>query len=138
MSLNRVLGGIHGRPGRACALGFIFILVGLVPAAYVSQPDPLWIPGIYDGADGDDAIQAATSLESRVEEHFRVVSPASIIAHVAQTARPVLASTPLRGGDARSPPASACVRSLLGMVSVTGVHSIVPVLVGKNHRGRNL
>jgi len=113
MSLDWVLGGIDGRPGRACALGVIFILFGLVPAAYVSQPDPLWIPGIYDGAGGDDAIQPATSLESRVEEHLRVVSPASIMAHVAQTARPVLASTPLRGGNGRSPPAFTCVRSLL-------------------------
>ena len=113
MSLNWVLGGVHGRPGRACALAVIFTLVGLVPAAYVSQPDPLWIPGIYDGADGDDEIQAATSLESRVEEHLGVVVPASIIAHVAQMARPVLPSTPLRGGAGRSPPTSACVQSLL-------------------------
>ena len=113
MSLNWVLGGVHVRPGRACALAVIFFLVGLVPAAYVSQPDPLWIPGIYDGADGDDAIQAATSLESRVQEHLCVVSPASIIAHVAQTARQVLPSSPLCGGDGRSPPTFPCVRNLL-------------------------
>src|SRR5262249_59165675 len=96
MSLNSVLGGVHGRPGRACALAVIFFLVGLVPAAYVSQPDPLWIPGIYDGADGDDEIQAATSLERRFAEQLRVVGPPSIIAHFSQTARPVLPSTPLR------------------------------------------
>ena len=113
MSLDYLLGDIHGGPRHVCDLVVIFALVGLVPAAYVSQPDPLWIAGIYDGADGDDAIQTATSLESRVEKRLRVVSPASIIARVVLTTRRVPGSTPLRGGNARSPPAPTCVRSLL-------------------------
>src|SRR5262245_15722570 len=64
MSLDCILGGIHSRPRSVCVLGVIFALVCFVPVADVSQPDPLSIAGIYDAADGDDAVQAATSLES--------------------------------------------------------------------------
>jgi len=122
MSLDCILGGIHSRPRSVCVLGVIFALVCFVPVADVSQPDPLSIAGIYDAADGDDAVQAATSLESppRVKENHCVVSPASIIAGGALTARPVLPSIPLHGPDGRSPPArptgrqaSVCLRSLL-------------------------
>jgi hypothetical protein len=35
----------------------IFVTVILLPAiAFASPPDPSWIPGIYDGADGDDIV----------------------------------------------------------------------------------
>ena len=39
-------------------LSVLLILLALVPFAHASPPDPLWIPGLYDGADADDAIQA--------------------------------------------------------------------------------
>jgi hypothetical protein len=42
----------------ACAL--VLLLVGCLfsstPLAYASPPDPIWIEGIYDAADGDDVI----------------------------------------------------------------------------------
>ena len=41
-------------------LSVLLILLALVPFAHASPPDPLWIPGLYDGADADDAIQAIT------------------------------------------------------------------------------
>ena len=41
-------------------LSVLLTLLALVPFAQASPPDPLWIPGLYDGADGDDAIQAIT------------------------------------------------------------------------------
>jgi hypothetical protein len=57
----------HDRPmHRAawCTVG-VLIVVGLVVVvlslAYASPPDPAWIKGFYDDADGDDAVLAITS-----------------------------------------------------------------------------
>lgn len=33
--------------------------------AHASPPDPLWIKGVYDGGDGDDAFEAAASITGR-------------------------------------------------------------------------
>ena len=41
-------------------------LISLVPLAHASPVDPSWIAGIYDAADFDDAVLAATSLDSSV------------------------------------------------------------------------
>ena len=41
-------------------LAGVFVLLALVPLAHASPPDPLWLAGIYDAADADDAIQAVT------------------------------------------------------------------------------
>lgn len=50
------------RLGLAC---FVVLLValaaGLAPLAYASPPDPSWIRGMYDDADGDDAVGLITS-----------------------------------------------------------------------------
>jgi hypothetical protein len=37
-------------------LGVLFTLLTLVPLAHASPPDPVWIPGIYDAADFDEAV----------------------------------------------------------------------------------
>jgi len=57
-------------------------LVLLVLLAAASPPAPLWIPGIYDAADSDDVVVAATSLESRVEGCLLVVSPVTMVAYI--------------------------------------------------------
>ena len=36
-------------------------LVGTVPLAFASPPDPLWIGGLFDAGDTDDVVVAATS-----------------------------------------------------------------------------
>jgi len=46
--------------GRLVALTTVAALVACVPLAHASVPDPLWVDGIYDAADGDDAVQAVT------------------------------------------------------------------------------
>jgi hypothetical protein len=46
----------------------LFLLVGLQilgSFVYASPPDPIWIGGVYDSADGDDRI--ATSIESALD-----------------------------------------------------------------------
>ncbi len=42
-------------------------LLTLVPLAHASPPDPTWIGGIYDNADGDDVVLAATGAVVTVE-----------------------------------------------------------------------
>jgi len=43
--------------GSAHALTLVFlVMLALVPLAYASPPDPLWIAGIYDAADYDDVV----------------------------------------------------------------------------------
>jgi len=51
-----------GQPGRLwVALGLLLVLVALVPLAHASPPDPMWIGGIYDGEDLDEAVVAVVS-----------------------------------------------------------------------------
>lgn len=54
----------------------VVALLGLVPLAYASPPDPSWIAGLYDNADYDDAVLAATSVAGVVaDEALAVVHP---------------------------------------------------------------
>jgi hypothetical protein len=45
-----------------CALCLLMALLVLVPFAAASPADPLWIAGIYDGADLDECIDAVISM----------------------------------------------------------------------------
>ena len=42
-------------------------LVLLAPLAHASPPDPTWIHGVFDAADSDDAIIAATGTQCVVD-----------------------------------------------------------------------
>ena len=104
MLLIHVLAGAHARWGRACAVGLLLALLALAPLADASPPDPVWIPGIYDGADFDDVVDMATSLESRVDESRIVHGPLWIVARVPLTPDALTDNvTPLRT-QARGPP----------------------------------
>ena len=46
----------------------MFGLVALVPLAAAGPPDPLWIEGVYDGADSEDAIVAAPTAAEAAEQ----------------------------------------------------------------------
>ncbi len=67
--------GCGDRRGRLCVrcscspliLILLATLIALVPLAHATQPDPVWIEGVYDDADYDDVIGSATSLESPVQ-----------------------------------------------------------------------
>ena len=52
------------RPRRLVALLLLTALTALTALAHASPPDPIWIAGVYDGADLDDAVVAAASLEA--------------------------------------------------------------------------
>ena len=40
----------------AAALSVVLALILLPPLAFASPPDPSWVAGFYDGADGDDIV----------------------------------------------------------------------------------
>jgi hypothetical protein len=46
---------------RFLALAVLLVLVLSRASAFASPPDPTWIPGIYDGADGDEAVIRSTN-----------------------------------------------------------------------------
>lgn len=50
---------VPSRPLRqaiAATLPIVLALILLPPLAFASPPDPSWVAGIYDGADGDDIV----------------------------------------------------------------------------------
>src|SRR5215467_166067 len=47
-----------------CVLAALPGLALALTLANVSSPDPLWLAGLYDGADGDDLINGANHLGS--------------------------------------------------------------------------
>ena len=48
---------------RLVAILLLFSLALLAPLAHASPPDPTWIHGVFDAADSDDAIIAATGTQ---------------------------------------------------------------------------
>jgi hypothetical protein len=50
-------------PRPAVAALLVLVLPALGALAHASPPDPGWIGGLYDAADGDDAILAVTGLD---------------------------------------------------------------------------
>jgi hypothetical protein len=44
------------RWARALGLLVFVCVISVTPLAYASPPDPTWIEGVYDDADGDDVI----------------------------------------------------------------------------------
>jgi hypothetical protein len=43
-------------PRRALVLLILACLFSLTPLAYASPPDPTWVDGFFDDADGDDVV----------------------------------------------------------------------------------
>jgi len=52
---------------RPVALLLLFSLALLAPLAHASPPDQIWIHGVFDGADSDDAIIAATGTQCVID-----------------------------------------------------------------------
>lgn len=82
-------------------LALVLILLAspaaLVPLAHASPPDPAWIRGIYDNADYDEVVAAATSTDSTLD----LIPPVSPIPIVVRLIRPATPASP----TAPSPPA---------------------------------
>src|SRR5262245_60492519 len=95
MSLARVLVGVRCGRGRVCILGVLPVVLVLGPLAHASPPDPVWIAGIYDDADYDDAVVAVVSATGLVVSPDVPGMPAAIAAGGVQSHDAVLGATPL-------------------------------------------
>ena len=85
----------------------VLVLATLGPLASASPPDPSWIGGFYDAADGDDAILAVTGMDSPpltpvagVEAHALRLGP------VAPAAAPAERAFALAAPAVRAPPSA--------------------------------
>jgi hypothetical protein len=96
------------RSSATVAMLLIFALCALVPLAFASPPDPLWVGGLFDGGDTDDVIVAATSAEGAADgPTLARAAPYLALAGAVpapSSADPVLSSLSVRRG--RAPPAS--------------------------------
>jgi hypothetical protein len=63
------------RTGSAGLFAVLFLVL-LRAAAYATPPDPLWIPGIYDGGDFDDLLRPVGLLIGVPDDvHIPTVAP---------------------------------------------------------------
>lgn len=104
MRAARVLARDPGTWEKVCVLGFLLLLVALVPLAHSSVPDQLWIHGIYDAGDADDAVLLGTSMENLVPENQVVIHPPVLAPCVTPAAGRALPVAPLLRIPARAPP----------------------------------
>ena len=82
------------------ALGVV-VLATLPALAYASPPDPAWIQGIYDDADGDDIVALALSGTGHV--------PPAGLAHL-QPIPPLIGTLPDAIEDAPAPRSASAVQ----------------------------
>ena len=66
MLQDRVLGQPF-LPWQVFALILLAVVVALMPLAYASPPDPIWIQGIYDAGDYDDVVVFLTETGGAAE-----------------------------------------------------------------------
>jgi len=81
-------------------------LVSLSPLAFAFPPDALWIPGIYDEEDGDNAVELAASIYQGVASPWVDLGHLPVIA-LERCLAPDLTravGTNLRSFHSRAPP----------------------------------
>ena len=97
-------------PSRLKSLGtFVLLacLVGLLALAYASPPDPLWLPGIYDGADHDDEVALLTDTPVADDSHRLAAGPPFVeLRSMRVGSASARADRSLLGSHLRSPPIS--------------------------------
>jgi len=91
---------------RLCWLVLVTPMALLLPLVYASPADPLWIGGVYDGADYDDIVAAAIAEEGiLLEEPFLCDDLALLVfGPVHEDGAERVAQAPLRAFSARAPP----------------------------------
>src|SRR5262245_9958846 len=82
----------------------VAVLVFLTIAAGASPPDPVWIAGLYDAADGDDAVRLLTETVGSVDgDFYRSLSLPYLFTDLMDPQRPLHLS-PLSFRHDRGPP----------------------------------
>ena len=80
-------------PRRALVLLLLVCLFILTPFAYASPPDPTWVDGFFDDADGDDVVISISWAAWAVElDPLAVVTPLFASVPLLPAGEPRLAS----------------------------------------------
>src|SRR5262245_24660068 len=102
-SFDALLAHVGGRWRSLCARGLLVLLFAIWPLAEASPLDPLWVGGMYDGADLDDAVAAviaATAVVGRrvplLIDHNVIVGGAVLLTDQVSLPRPSLPARPVR------------------------------------------
>jgi hypothetical protein len=94
-------------PRLALTTLLVLVLATLGPLASASPPDPSWIGGYYDAADGDDAILAVTGMDSPMLTPVVGVEPHAVrLGRVAPPAAPAERVFALVAPAVRAPPSA--------------------------------
>ena len=106
---RKSLGGLRrhigGRWRSLCARGLLIFLCAILPLAEASPPDPLWLRGMYDGADLDDVVAAVIAATAVVVRTGLLLGPTVIVAKAPLLAdRASLPRPSLRARPVRAPP----------------------------------
>ena len=94
---------------RATVLALLIVVVpAITPLAYASPPDPLWIAGIYDGADFDEAVVVVAASAGLVEAVVLFAGPPEIPAGTLGAHIPLLSKAPqFSAFSIRAPPTAS-------------------------------
>ena len=85
----------------------VLVLSTLGPLASASPPDPGWIGGFYDAADGDDVILAVTGMDSPPLTPVVALETHPVpLGHVALPPRPAQRAFALAAPAVRAPPSA--------------------------------
>jgi hypothetical protein len=84
----------------SAGLALVLVLLGLVPLADASGPDPLWVAGAYDGEDFDEVVVAVGSMTARAEAFRHTVGEPVVVE--APRIAPAVSRSP---HSVRAPPA---------------------------------
>jgi len=99
---------VNGQRGRLCferCLVLVLLQLGGLPGlAYASLPDPAWLPGIYDGADYDDAVVGLTDTCAVANARPQAFEPARLLTSVPFSSASAPADASLLSVHLRSPP----------------------------------
>jgi len=94
-------------PRRPLTALLVLVLSTLGPLASASPPDPGWIGGFYDAADGDDVVLAVTGMDSPPLAPVIAVEAYSVpLGRVAPPARQAQRAFALAACAGRAPPSA--------------------------------
>jgi hypothetical protein len=97
---------VVGTRTRLCSLAILLVLLALQPLAESGLTDPLWVAGVYDAADADDAILLVTSMAGQVEGNLHLARIPYFLSSAFSSSWPVNATAVPRRLQARAPPKS--------------------------------
>jgi len=92
------------KPRKSVFFPVALALLLLPPIACASPPDPSWIAGIYDAADGDDIVALVYEIAGTQAASWQAVSPIDCLSELLVTLVPRIAHSLSAGQLIRGPP----------------------------------